>query len=103
METNFSQHHDPAIMGVLGQYLEMEHIQKAMKSTEQGSASIVLAAVGKEYEGVGGFYMEDCTKSPPLPDDAVMGTPGYKPWAYDAERERKLWEDSLRMVGLEKE
>lgn len=36
-------------------YLEEPHIKNALKSTEQGAASIVLAAVGKDYEGVGGF------------------------------------------------
>ena len=30
-----------------------------LKSVEQGAASIVVAAVGKEWEGVGGVYLED--------------------------------------------
>lgn len=99
-ETNFSAHHDPAVLKMMNGYLEQPHIKNALKSTEQGAASIVLAAVGRDYEGVGGFYMEDCAKSPPLPEDAPLGTPGYKPWAYDKENEGKLWEDSLGMVGL---
>lgn len=99
-ETNFSTHHDPAIMEMMNGYLEQPHIKNALKSTEQGAASIVLAALGKDFEGVGGFYIEDCAKSPPLPDDAPLGTPGHKPWAYDEEKERRLWEDSLKMVGL---
>lgn len=81
-------------------YLEQPRIKNALKSTEQGAASIVLAAVGRDYEGKGGFYMEDCARSSPLPDGAPLGAPGYKPWAYDEEKEGKLWEDSLRMVGL---
>lgn len=87
-------------MDLLNQILEQEHIKKALKSTGQGAASVVLAAIGKDYEGAGGFYMEDCGKSPLMAEDAPMGAPGYKPWAYDEEKERRLWEDSLRMVGL---
>jgi len=44
--------------------------------------------------------MEDCGVSPPLPEDAPMGSPGFKSWAYDPEGERRLWDDSLLMVGL---
>lgn len=47
-----------------------------------------------------GFYMGDCARSSPLPNDAPLGTPGYMPWAYDVEKEKSLWEDSMRMVGL---
>lgn len=81
-------------------FLAQPHIRDALKSTAQGAASIVLAAVGRELEGRGGFYMEDCARSPPLPEGAPLGTPGYMPWAYDEEKEGRLWEDSMRMVGL---
>ena len=33
-------------------------------------------------------------------DIAVMDE-GYAPWAYDQEKEDKLWADSLKMVGIE--
>ena len=46
------------------------------------------------------FYMEDCGISPPMPEDAPLGSPGYKPWAYDEEGERQLWTDSLAMLKL---
>ena len=101
--TGLSDSHDEASAKMVEEYVKMPHIARQMKSVEQGAASIVLAAIGKEYEGVGGYYMEDCGKSLPLADDAAMGMPGYKPWAYDQEGARRLWADSLKMVGLEED
>lgn len=37
--------------------IEQPHIKKSFKSIEQGAASVVLAAVGKEYEGIGGVRL----------------------------------------------
>lgn len=34
--------------------IQQPHIKQSFKSIEQGAASVVLAAIGKEYEGVGG-------------------------------------------------
>jgi len=85
---------------MIASMLEQPLIKSSLKTIEQGAATTVLAAVGKDYEGVGGFYMEDCGKSPPVPEDAPLMTPGYKPWAYDEDGERQLWADSLKMVGL---
>jgi len=98
--TGLQQSHDPSVLPMLEQALQLEHVQKSMKDVGQGAATTVLAAVGKDYEGVGGVYMEDCGVSPPLPEDAPMGSPGFKAWAYDPEGERRLWDDSLVMVGL---
>ncbi len=46
------------------------------------------------------FYMEYCGVSPPLPKDAPMGAPGYKPSAFDEAGEQTLWKDSLEMLKL---
>ncbi|KAK5174100.1 uncharacterized protein LTR77_001180 [Saxophila tyrrhenica] len=101
IRTGLQNSHSEKAAAMIEQYLQMPHIQDGMMSVEQGSASIVLAAVGKEYEGVGGFYMENCGVSRPVPEDAPLGTPGYKPWAYDKEGEQQLWKDSLDMLKLE--
>lgn len=45
-----------ALVGIV---IQQENIQRAMKSVEQGAASVVLAAIGKEYEGVGGVSLID--------------------------------------------
>lgn len=101
IRTGLSRTRDPSATQWLQEALKLDHVQRAYKSIPQGAATIVLAAVGKDYEGTGGFYMEDCGISPPLPDDAPLTTPGYKPWAYDPKGEKQLWDDSLKMLGLQ--
>ena len=78
-----------------------EAIVKVLKSPEQGAATTVLAAVGKEWEGKGGRYLEDCEEAIRGKDDgSVFGT-GYVSQTYDPEKEARLWSDSLEMVGME--
>ncbi|KAK3114869.1 hypothetical protein LTR53_006367 [Teratosphaeriaceae sp. CCFEE 6253] len=91
---------DPAIMDKFAPFLQMEAFQKAFKSIGQGTATQVLAAVGKDYEGIGGLYLDDCHVSEPMPEDAPPGLKGYRPWIYSPDGEKKLWADSLEMVGL---
>lgn len=67
-----------------------------IKSLEQGAATTVLAAVGKEYEGKGRLYLNDCETS----EAGMKGQNGYAPHAFDKEKEARLWSDSLKMVGL---
>ena len=71
-----------------------EKVVPLMKSTAQGAATTVWAAVGKELEGKGGLYLEDC---------GVSSEGKYAAWAYDKEKEGRLWGVSLKMVGLEDE
>ncbi|EQB52162.1 hypothetical protein CGLO_08239 [Colletotrichum gloeosporioides Cg-14] len=86
---------------MLNKMIQMPHIKKIWKSVEQGAATNTLAAVGKEFDGVGGIYMEDCGVSKPIPDDLHWAGYGFKSWAFDQAGEKKLWIDSLKMVGLE--
>ena len=72
-----------------------------MKSPEQGAATTVYAAVSKEWEGKGGRFLEDCAESPPVPEGYSPITVGYAPHAYNEENEKRLWRDSLKMVGLD--
>lgn len=72
---------------------------KAWKSTEQGAATSVWAAVGKELEGRGGLYLEDCGVAERAVEGAHMGLPGYGWNAFDEKAEDRLWEVSLEMVG----
>ncbi|KAJ3173879.1 hypothetical protein HDU87_007289 [Geranomyces variabilis] len=73
-----------------------------MKSPPQGAATTVWAAVSREWEGKGGKYLAEVDVAEPQGVDAEgKPTPGgYKPWAYDAEGARKLWEVSNEMVGF---
>lgn len=79
-------------------------VVKRLKSVEQGAATSVWAAVGKVWEGRGGKYLDDCQLAGPMPTDLGPDprmVPGYAPYAYDEEAEKKLWVESLKMVGLE--
>ncbi|KAL4801857.1 hypothetical protein BDV18DRAFT_70318 [Aspergillus unguis] len=74
-----------------------------LKNPAQGAATSVLAAVGKEFEGKGGIYLENCgvpgPYTGPMPDTTGYGT-GYGEWAYDEEQAKKLWEKGLELLGL---
>lgn len=73
---------------------------KGMKSQEQGAATTVLAAIGKDWEGVGGKYLDNCQEAPLIErgTGATMD-PGYFDYAMDEKKATKLWEDSLELVG----
>jgi NAD(P)-dependent dehydrogenase (short-subunit alcohol dehydrogenase family) len=73
---------------------------KILKSVEQGAATTVLAAVGKDWEDKGGKYLEDCEEARRgLDDDSPFGA-GYVSHTYRKEEEGRLWRDSLLMVGM---
>jgi len=73
---------------------------KGMKSTEQGAATTVLAAIGKDWEGVGGKYLDNCQEAPEIvKSSGATMEPGYAAYAMDQAKAAMLWEDSLVMVG----
>ncbi|KAJ3117510.1 hypothetical protein HDU96_006439 [Phlyctochytrium bullatum] len=103
--------HPGAIMTELGRNLSEEDMKamggsekmmRAFKSAEQGAATSVWAAVAREWEGKGGVYLEDVQESEPVAEGVgfAVEEPGHAPWAYDAEKERSLWEESLKVVGF---
>lgn len=94
------------------EFLEMfESVVKAnpdlvttFKSIEQGAATTVLAAVGKEFEGKGGIYLDDCAVAPLFnPEKDKIYASGYSGHAFDEEREKKLWKSSCELVGVKDE
>ncbi|KAI1187889.1 hypothetical protein F5B17DRAFT_397629 [Nemania serpens] len=76
---------------------------KLMKSPAQGAATVVLAAVGKEFEGQGGTYLENCEVAGPHPGgeyDHIPDIAGYAPHAFDDALASLLWADSTKMVDV---
>jgi NAD(P)-dependent dehydrogenase (short-subunit alcohol dehydrogenase family) len=75
-------------------------VTKYMKSAEQGAATQIWAALDKEWEGKGGLYLEDCQVSKPVETGYEMLSTGHESWAYDEEKEGKLWKVSCELVGV---
>jgi NAD(P)-dependent dehydrogenase (short-subunit alcohol dehydrogenase family) len=82
-------------------FIDNPETNQLWKSPEQGAATEVWAAVGKECIGLGGRYLEDCSEGKPFdPKSMFPGhAPGYASYAYDQVAAEKLWEDSLAMVA----
>lgn len=79
----------------------MEHLYPRMKSPEQGAATTVWAAVGGAWENDGGRYLTDCAVAEPCAEgEDKFSAVGYAPHAYDVEEAKRLWRDSLKIVGL---
>ncbi|KAE9376397.1 NAD(P)-binding protein [Stipitochalara longipes BDJ] len=95
--TNLPRHLGPEFVdGIMGN----ESVVRVLKSTEQGAATTVVAAVGKEWEGNGGKYLEDCEEAKRGEDDGDGFGIGSVSQTYDSETEARLWRDSLEMVGM---
>ena len=76
---------------------EQGQLNPAFKTPEQGAATSVWAAVGRELEGVGGLYLEDVNEA--LPFEAARPFGGYMPYARDGQRADALWTLSEKLVS----
>ncbi|RGP60879.1 ww domain-containing oxidoreductase [Fusarium sporotrichioides] len=82
----------------------MEWIYPIMKNVEQGAATTVWAAVSKDLDNKGGLYLSECSVAKPHEEGKdKISSSGYAPHAYDVEAAKKLWNDSLKLVGLAEE
>ncbi|MEO5709538.1 MAG: SDR family NAD(P)-dependent oxidoreductase [Nocardioidaceae bacterium] len=77
--------------------------QKAMdagqfvpKTTQQGAATSLVAAVAPEFS-TGGHYLEDGNEAETVADDAEVGA-GVRQWALDPGHAERLWDVSLRLT-----
>lgn len=97
VHTEFGRHMGPEFMKrILGN----ERIVRVLKSSEQGAATSVFAAVGKEWEGRGGRYLVDCGEARAGVDDGSAFETGWVPRTFCPKDEDRLWKDSLRIVGI---
>jgi NAD(P)-dependent dehydrogenase (short-subunit alcohol dehydrogenase family) len=74
---------------------------QSFKSTGQGAATSVWAAVAPELEGVGGLFLEDCREAEPLTPETLrtFQVPGYAPYARSPEGARRLWTVTEQLVA----
>jgi NAD(P)-dependent dehydrogenase (short-subunit alcohol dehydrogenase family) len=77
------------------------HDTSHFKTPEQGAATSVWAAVGRELEGMGGLYLENCQEAAPYDPHGEVGKSfhGYMPYALDPDRAERLWAVSQELVG----
>ncbi|KAH7110371.1 short-chain dehydrogenase/reductase-like protein [Dendryphion nanum] len=100
IQTELSRHLDPAF---LENILKDPKMLAHLKSIEQGAATTVLAAVGKDYEGIGGRYVEDAGEWGPVQCENPTTEPGHALWAFDSANEDQLWKDSCKLVGIQED
>ncbi|KAI9010555.1 hypothetical protein DFJ74DRAFT_623756 [Hyaloraphidium curvatum] len=80
--------------------LKAESAQAVIKSFAQGAATSVWAATAKELEGLGGLYLEDERVALQFdPENPGPWPSGFKPYAYDEEPAKELWELSCKLHG----
>jgi hypothetical protein len=70
-----------------------------LKTPEQGAATSILCAASPLLEGVGGHYFEDCNEAPVVHRRPDFGVAGVAFYAVDPGNARRLWEDSLGLIG----
>ena len=69
-----------------------------VKSSQQGAATSVWCAAGRQLDGEGGVYCEDCdVASMAPPDSQGLGVRGY---AVDGALADRLWLLSERLIGV---
>jgi NAD(P)-dependent dehydrogenase (short-subunit alcohol dehydrogenase family) len=85
-------------MIAMGWMDEAGKINERFKSTEQGAATSVWAAVGPELEGVGGLYLENCAQALPWTQENPFE--GVMPYAVDPEAADRLWALSEETTGV---
>jgi len=81
----------------LGWLDENDNPREGFKTTEQGAATSVWAAVGDELDGVGGLYLEDCAQAVPWSKENPWV--GVMPHALDPEAAERLWTLSVETTG----
>jgi NAD(P)-dependent dehydrogenase (short-subunit alcohol dehydrogenase family) len=95
--TKMSRHVGPAFVAKL---MSDPYVVSIAKSREQGAATTILAAIGKEWEGKGGKYLEDADEAKRGEDDSQAFGVGWVKQTYNSEDEARLWKDSLMIVGV---
>ncbi|KAJ4074927.1 hypothetical protein BFJ70_g16425 [Fusarium oxysporum] len=101
--------HPGGILTEISRHMPVEQLQaitnndavkNTFKNPEQGAATSIWAAIGKQWENAGGRYLADCEEAPLNQNPSVDLNKGYVEHAYNPELEARLWQDSLKIVGL---
>ncbi|KAF7131275.1 hypothetical protein CNMCM5793_004389 [Aspergillus hiratsukae] len=78
-----------------------DRVCKYMCSTAQACATSIYSAISSDLEGRGGLYLEGASLSVhPCPPDGDAVEYGYASWAFDKEKEERLWELSKQWAKV---
>ncbi|KAI0467424.1 NAD(P)-binding protein [Xylaria cf. heliscus] len=101
--------HPGGILTPLARYLPYERseglkdvpeVYRLLMTPEQGAATSTWAALARELEGRGGMYLDECAEAVQVVPEPYH-LPGYGPQAFDPALEKKLWEVSSELVGIQ--
>ncbi|WP_157219000.1 SDR family NAD(P)-dependent oxidoreductase [Flavisphingomonas formosensis] len=93
--TSLGRHMSPTVIADQG-WDKIGEIR--MQTPGEGAATQVWAAIGRELEGKGGLYLEECHEAPVAETDQPLH--GVQPRALDPDRARRLWEWSEKATGV---
>ncbi|KAF3397949.1 Retinol dehydrogenase 11 [Penicillium rolfsii] len=82
--TGLQRHVD---LEMLKQWSSSEPAQKYGKSPAQDAVTTMTAALGREWEGKGGVYLEDCQEAGPIPEGGILAV-GVAPHSFNPEGEK---------------
>jgi hypothetical protein len=93
----FMTHEDKLKLGLIDEHGNLRTAALNFKSIEQGASTSVWAAVADELDGVGGFYLEDCSIAKLTTIEAIFKERrGYVDYALNKENAIKLWDLSMQ-------
>ncbi|KAI2631218.1 hypothetical protein GGS21DRAFT_540053 [Xylaria nigripes] len=76
-----------------------ESLPKSYKSPEQGAATTLMAAVGREYEWNGGLYLEDCAVA--TTDPLIPIIRSVNEYLFVTEKQDRLFRRTLQILKLD--
>lgn len=100
METELSRHEEQDTSGAQTAIMADSRFEKITKNVGQGAATQVWAAVAKVLEGKCGKFSNDVHVAEPADKDTPLFMNGFLSHIYNKESAVRLWNDSLKMVGL---
>lgn len=99
--TELSRHMDQTDFDSFGKDAIETMMKTTFKSTSQGAATTVWAAVSPHFEGKnGGQYLADVGETVAATGSGEVAEAVYHAHAYDEEKEEALWKVSCDVVGV---
>ncbi|KAK4076661.1 uncharacterized protein Triagg1_4264 [Trichoderma aggressivum f. europaeum] len=96
--------HTPLYAGYAAQQTDKSDVppgyMEELKSTEQGAATTVFAAIASCLEDKGGVYLENCSYGKEATADFGLMDGGYAAFAFDEVAEENLWKETCELLNV---